>query len=265
MLPSEELPRPHALYEQSPALARREASSSTVVTPTIRRVRVGRSDVLLTRLISGEVVAFGTNCPHQATPLELASVYEGRLRCAKHQYLYDPRTGENIFPSRDSRPENIWKLKPGYLPTYRVEEREGWIWVAEAPNAPPASYDPEREKPPPTRPPFPPPLPAEAAGKPQPKEAPAESMTVALHAEFDLALPTQVVPSHLWRVESTGEAVAVLLQTFEPGPPVVYRVRLAARAPGEATVRCVYSTPWGRVPKEVRTFAVTVGDRSEPG
>ncbi|MDQ4134335.1 MAG: Rieske (2Fe-2S) protein [Actinomycetota bacterium] len=86
--------------------------------PGIRRVTAGRVNVLVARLDSGEVVAFDTVCPHQLTDLQEAHFWEGNLRCPRHQYVYDLGTGENLLPTREAEPETLWKLKPGYLPTY---------------------------------------------------------------------------------------------------------------------------------------------------
>lgn len=298
VLPSDELPRPRILYEHSPARTRREASATTVALPTIRRVKVGESDVLLTRLVGGEVVAFATNCPHQATPLEQASVFEGKLRCPRHQYLYDLRTGANIFPSRDARPGALWKLKPGFLPVYRVVEREGWIWIAERPEPPPPGYDPRKEKRPlrltvaPRRKP-PPPAEEPPADKPPtlgdpialagtasppalepetpiPTAGQSESQPLLLEPvealegeEFELVLPTRFVPACLWRLDFPGEGVTLLSQTFEPGAEPRYRLRLAARSPGEVTLRCTYARPWDATPKDARAFRICV--RPRPG
>lgn len=118
----------------------------TPAEPGFARVKVGKAEVLVTRLPDGEAVAFASVCPHQATPLDVASFFEGRLRCGRHLYLYDVHTGENVLPARTSSPESLCKLKPGYLPVHRVEERDGWIWVAEAPDPPPPAYDPAAER-----------------------------------------------------------------------------------------------------------------------
>ncbi|MGH9156991.1 MAG: Rieske (2Fe-2S) protein, partial [Acidimicrobiales bacterium] len=119
--------------------------AGTAVAPALVRVEVGGRDVLLCRTDEGHVVAFCATCPHQQTSLEEASFFDGKLRCVRHLYLYDPVTGENIIPTRDARPESLWKLKPGYLPVYQVDERDGWIWVSDQPKSPPASFDPSLE------------------------------------------------------------------------------------------------------------------------
>ena len=114
--------------------------------PGFRQVQVGQAELLVTRLPGGDVVAFAAECPHLSTPLDGATLRDGHLRCARHLYQYDLRTGENVVPAREARPESMWKLKPGYLRVHRAEERDGWIWVAEAPEPPPPGYDPALER-----------------------------------------------------------------------------------------------------------------------
>ena len=112
-------------------------------------VSAGGSPVLVGRLSHGKPVAFATRCPHQDTDLtEAGALWEDKLRCHQHQYVYDPSSGENVFPARTAPRQNLWRLKPRYLPTYPVEEHDGWIWVAEEPNPPPTAYDPATEEPP---------------------------------------------------------------------------------------------------------------------
>ena len=114
--------------------------------PAFAAVRVGGADLLVTRLPGGGVVAFAAECPHLSTPLDGATRRDGRLRCARHLYEYDLRTGENVVPARDAPPASRWKLKPGYLAVHRVQERDGWILVADRPEPPPAAYDPDLER-----------------------------------------------------------------------------------------------------------------------
>ena len=77
----------------------------------VRRVRVGGNEVVLGRLASGRVVAFGGRCPHEETDLAQATFVDGNVRCPKHNYIYDPLSGENLIPRTVARPENLWKLR----------------------------------------------------------------------------------------------------------------------------------------------------------
>lgn len=216
--------------------------------PDFHLVRVGRADVLVARLPDGRPVAFSAECPHQATPLEGATFWEGQLRCARHLYLYDVHTGENVLPTRDATPESLVRLKPGYLPVYRTEERDGWIWVAEQPEPAPAG---PTQAPRPVPPAAPPP----AAGP-----TPAGPETVHLRAgdEHEVVLATTPRPAHLWRSTVSGTGVAIVSEGLAPDQPPRHVARLAARAPGRAEVTFHYGTPWGAEPAETRTFVVVV-------
>lgn len=234
-----------------------ELEAGTASEPVIVCVDVGGDDVLLCRTEDGDVVAFAPNCPHQETSLEQASFFDGRLRCARHLYLYDPRTGENIIPARDARPESLWKLKPGYLPVYAVEEREGWIWVDEQPKPPPPAYNPALEEKP-TRPAATAPVtsaPVAAAG---PVDHPGEALRIGVGRVLEILVPVTVAPGHLWRLEVPPGPVSLEGERFEGGPPPQHRFVLRASAAGAVTLRAVYGMPWGGTPREVRTYHVTV-------
>lgn len=125
-----------------------ECAAGTPEQPAFSEVQVGGADLLVTRLASGEAVAFAARCPHLGTPLEGATLRDGNLRCARHLYGYDVRTGENVEPARGARRDLLWRLRPGYLAVHRVEEHDGWVWVADVPDPPPAAYDPDAERPP---------------------------------------------------------------------------------------------------------------------
>lgn len=245
------------------ALRSDECKVGTSAEPEFSRVKVGKSEVLVARLPDGEAVAFAALCPHQETPLDAASFFEGHLRCGRHLYLYDVHSGENIVPARTSPPEALCKLKPGYLPVHRVEEREGWIWVAETPEPAPPAYDPAVERGTAsgagdgsagvrTRPgPAPGPAPAPAG----PVEHAPETVAVRVGEEFELVLPTSPRPAHLWRA-SLPPGIAVVWEEFAPDAPPRHVARLVARAGGEAVVRFTYATPWDSKPAETRSFVI---------
>ncbi|HEX2063904.1 MAG TPA: Rieske 2Fe-2S domain-containing protein [Acidimicrobiales bacterium] len=241
-----------------PVLRSEELVAGTSGSSAMRKVRAGRHEVLVARLSTGQLVAFASRCPHQGTPLEEAKFWDDKVRCARHQYLYDPRTGENVLPAGDAPPESLWKLKPGYLPVHRVEERDGQIWVADEPEPPPPSYDPDRERrasgPLAAADPDPPPAAKVPTG---PVEHPVQELHATVGETVELVLPTTPSPGCFWKVELSGPAppaVAVTGQSVEPGGPPRQKVVLAARSEGEATVRCSYGRPWDSVPREVRAF-----------
>ena len=239
-------------------LASAELIEETPGEPRLLMVTVAGTDVLLGRLAGGQVIAFSATCPHQQTHLEGATFFDGRVRCPLHVYLYDPQTGENIVPARDADPANLWKLKPGYLPVYPVEERDGWIWIGAEPKPPPASYDPEKERPP-----------APGARRPAAQEAvppsvdapldhPAKILRVAPGGSFTVRLPTTPRPGFVWRVETGGPLLAVVEERFEPGDLPRHLVKVAARGEGRSTLRCLYARPWDTKPVETRTYEVRI-------
>ena len=234
--------------------------------PRLKGARVGRTELLLVRFGTGDVAAFAAHCPHQGTPLDNATLFDDHLRCPRHVFLYDLRTGENLVPAKASRPETLRKLKPGYLPIHRVEERDGWIWVSETPEPPPAAYDPRLEQDPPAG--------EEAAGETvgepaEPADA-APATTAAGEAasertgrtrvgeEFELVLTTTPRPGHFWKVDVPGGAATVIDQRLVAGDPPASAVRLTARAAGTVTVSCAYGTPWGATPAAVAVFQVEI-------
>jgi nitrite reductase/ring-hydroxylating ferredoxin subunit/predicted secreted protein len=235
-----------------PAMRTDELTVATDEDPGIRRARVGRGDILLVRLADGEVVAFATQCPHQNTDLELAKLWDGNVRCARHNYLYDPRTGENLQPTRDHLPENLWKLKPGYLPTYPVIERDGWILVGPV-NPPPPTYDPALE----VRP--------DRAGEVEVDDAhedlEAEIIRVESGATFELRLPMSPLPGYEWALEVEGPVTVLGESALDDVEPEL-RVSLSAGDAGDASIRCGYSAPWDAEPSEFRLYQVHI---VEPG
>ena len=228
----------------------------------IRDVRIGEEAVLVGRLGDGRVVAFAASCPHERTDLHQATFVDGRVRCPRHNYMYDPHSGENCVPARIARRESLWKLHPGYLPTYAVEERDGWVWVSRSPNPPPSGWDPSLEEAP-TQPArdaaTPGSSPEHAAPPPPTVDVPPKRLRVRLGKEFELRLPMGA-PAHTWRVETPPDLLVLVEQRIDPASPPRQRVRIAARAVGRGTLRCSFGRPWDPEPDEVRTYIVEVVD-----
>lgn len=255
---SEELPAPAASASDESA----PGSPAPAVRPEVCEVDVDGQPVLVTRLASGEVVAFAAHCPHQGTPLRSAALLaDDHIRCEQHRFVYDTRTGRNIMPTREASPEALMRLKPAYLPTYEVVERDGWVWLAAEPNPPP-----DDDSPPPAPAPGlvggagrPEPAGAEADGLVEDRHRPAQTVEAVVGDELELDLPTQPRPAHLWQVEVDNGVVDVVGQHFEHGDDALhYRVRVVAQAAGTAKVRCTYARPWGRA-SDTRAFIVRVG------
>jgi nitrite reductase/ring-hydroxylating ferredoxin subunit len=227
----------------------------------IRVVQLGDETVLVGRLIDGRVVAFAAACPHEMTDLRQATFVDGKVRCPRHNYIYDPHSGENMIPTQVARPGSLWRLHPGYLPTHLVEEHDGWVWVKATPNPAPAGWDPALEEPPPdgarqassTTPP-----PEEAPVARPTVEVPPKRLRARLSRDFVLRLPMNAKPAHTWKVEVPGGLLAVVEQRFDPGPPPRQLVRLRSRGLGQGTLRCSFGRPWDLEPEEVRTYIVEV-------
>ena len=220
----------------------------------LRGVLVGDDEVLVGRRGDGRVVAFGTACPHEMTDLEQATFVDGNVRCPRHNYLYDPITGQNVVPTRFTGPDRLWKLHPGYLPSRAVEEHDGWVWVSSDPNPAPPGWDPALEAPPEGEV-APSAEEAEAIAR-QTVEVPTKHLRVRLGAVFELRLP-MTSPAHTWKVDVPGGLLALLSQQFDP-VAARQRVRIAARSLGQGTLRCSYARPWDHEPEEVRTYLVDV-------
>jgi len=224
----------------------------------IRRVRTEWGHVMLARLGDGRVVAFTPSCPHQATDLDDATLWDGNLRCPRHSYLYQAQSGENIVPTRDTPPENMWKLRPGYLPCYQVSERDGWIWVADQANPPPASWDPALEQVPERRR-VTSPATVTTTVSTAAAEQSVKFLNVASGSTFELRLPTTPREGYAWRFEVVGDLLRVTDQQFEPGDMPCHRILVAADGAGAATLTCTYASNAAGQRAEVRIYIVRAG------
>ena len=64
----------------------------------VRRVGV-RGRILALVHVGGVIYAVDAKCPHQGGPLDEGRVWDGKLECPWHHFLYDPVTGANIYPT----------------------------------------------------------------------------------------------------------------------------------------------------------------------
>jgi len=233
----------------------------------IRRIRIGDGHLMVARLGDGRLVAFAPSCPHQLTPLDDATLRDGVMRCPRHGYQYDATTGANVAPTRDAKPENLWKLKPRYLPVHEVTERDGWIWVSEEARPPPEAWDPALEE----RPAgvvdeadtitaataSPAPRSPIAVTPPAVVEQSMKFLTATAGDTLEIRVPATPVEGHQWQLELTGELLKIVESQFEPGELPCQRVRLAASGAGAATLTCTYASPDGR-PAAIRTYIIRV-------
>lgn len=252
---SDELPLP-TMRVALDMRVRREARAMTVGEPVIVPIRVGAAEALVTRLPSGRVVAFASHCPHQGTPLWRATIYEGTLRCPQHTYLYDLTSGANIFPTLGASPEALFRLKPGSLKIYEVEERDGWVWVSDTPKAAPAAYEPAGDAPAILAALGPSTL---AVAQPtEPVDHPVQEVQLHVDDELEIAIPTNPVPGHIWRYELSSDGVTIVGQRFEAGALAVTRIVARGEVVGRVTLRCIYAKPWGQKALETRTYEIAV-------
>jgi nitrite reductase/ring-hydroxylating ferredoxin subunit len=224
----------------------------------IRRIRMGETHVMVARLPDGRLVAFAPSCPHQVTPLDDATLHQGVLRCPRHGYQYDAATGVNVFPTRDAKPENLWKLKPRYLPVYDVTEGDGWIWVAEEPNPPPESWDPALEERPEGAGDGPVPAPPITVAPPAGVEQSMRFVTATAGEELEIRVAATPVAGYEWRLDLVGDLLTIVENQFEGGDMPCQRVRLAARGAGAGTLTCTYASMIDGRTAAVRTYVIRV-------
>lgn len=84
----------------------------------MQRVRVGKRAILLIRW-DDELFAVDAACPHAAADLGKGTLSRWKLCCADHDYCFDIRTGNILWP-----PDEYYRLK-----RYTVYEENGSIYV----------------------------------------------------------------------------------------------------------------------------------------
>jgi 3-phenylpropionate/trans-cinnamate dioxygenase ferredoxin subunit len=93
----------------------------------LAKVHVEGAPVVVARLDDGTVAAASAVCPHRGEDLSEGMLYLGAIDCPLHHYLYDLRTGDNLYPRNVFPADLAAGLTP--LPLYPVREEDGWIWV----------------------------------------------------------------------------------------------------------------------------------------
>ncbi len=224
----------------------------------IRRVRMGDGHVMVARLTDGRLVAFAPSCPHQVTPLDDATLHERVMRCPRHGYQYDATTGANVFPTRDARPENLWKLKPKYLPVHDVVEEDGWILVSEEARPPPDAWDPSLEERPAGASDAPPATSPITVAPSAGIEQSMKFVTAVAGEELEIRVAATPVPGYEWRLDVVGDLLTIVENQFEGGEMPCQRVRVVARGAGAATLTCTYASMIDGRTAAVRTYIVRV-------
>lgn len=59
-------------------------------------------ELAVVRLVSGQVCIVADRCPHDGGPLSDGFLEGDRLVCARHQWEFDPKTGERVRSACDS-------------------------------------------------------------------------------------------------------------------------------------------------------------------
>ncbi len=96
----------------------RVAGSEEVLEAELRVVRVGKHSVLLTRW-DGSILAIDAVCPHAAADLGQGSLHRWKLCCPDHEYCWDIRSGQIIWPQDEN-----YRLK-----RYETREENGSVFI----------------------------------------------------------------------------------------------------------------------------------------
>jgi len=95
----------------------------------IKRVEVA-GQVLALVNVEGTIHALSAVCPHQGGPLDEGTVWDGKLECPWHHFLFDLRTGLNVYPA-NVYPADLAQLRPQLAPLqmYPVRIEDGRVLV----------------------------------------------------------------------------------------------------------------------------------------
>ena len=95
----------------------------------VRRVEA-RGRILALVRVGGVVHAVDAKCPHQGGPLDQGRIWEGKLECPWHHFLFDVQTGANVYPANvypADLPELHAQLRP--LKLFPVRVQDGCVLV----------------------------------------------------------------------------------------------------------------------------------------
>jgi CMP-N-acetylneuraminate monooxygenase len=78
-------------------------------------VEVSGREYILSRDVEGHPIIFSSECPHQGGTVEV--IDDECLRCPRHQWEFDPETGDSTTVTSES------------LPTYELNQRDGYLYA----------------------------------------------------------------------------------------------------------------------------------------
>jgi len=84
--------------------------------------------------MDGVVHAVDAVCPHQGGPLEQGTLWQGKLQCPWHFFLFDLATGSNCYPANvypDDMPQLREQLAPLRVFPVRIEDGRVLVQVEE--------------------------------------------------------------------------------------------------------------------------------------
>jgi len=95
----------------------------------VRGVHVAGRALALVNL-DGKVHAVSAVCPHQGGSLDQGRIWDGKLQCPWHNFLFDVTTGANAFPA-NVYPKDMpgLRLQLAPLEVYSVRTEQGRILV----------------------------------------------------------------------------------------------------------------------------------------
>lgn len=96
----------------------------------LRELRIEGRRVMMGRLRSGEAAATAAACPHEQAPLADGTLWGDAVDCPLHHYLFDLRTGRNLYPIPQYPAWKREEVGDFTLRTYPCREEEGWVLVA---------------------------------------------------------------------------------------------------------------------------------------
>jgi len=80
--------------------------------------------------LDGVVSAVDAVCPHQGGPLDQGRIWQGKLECPWHHFLYNLETGANVYPA-NVYPDDLPRLKQQVAPlkSFPVRVEQGRVLI----------------------------------------------------------------------------------------------------------------------------------------